>query len=246
MASATLQQAPEAPEKTNPFARIVGVIFSPKATFTSIGRQPTWLAPVILTTLISLAMNIVLAQRVDWRTYLQVQLEKTGRSGQITNEQQMNLAVKIQKIIRYVRGVIGDVSVVLLGSAIYLGIFNLIVGANVKFKSVLAVTAFVTIPTAIKELIGIAVLLLKDPSTINPDNFVMSGLNAFIGSNPPNWLLALGLTVDIFIFWGMYLAVVGFSSMGNKKIKRGTAFGAVFGIYLFFMLLAVGASAAFS
>lgn len=246
MASATLQQAPEAPEKVNFFGRLVGVIFSPKETFESIGRQPTWLAPVILTTLISLAMNIVLAQRVDWRAYIQMQLEKTGRSGQITNDQQMETTVKIQKIVRYTRGVIGDIFVVLFGAAIYLGIFNLIVGANLKFKSVLAVVSFVTIPTAIKELIGIGILLLKDPSTINPDNFITSGLNAFIGSNPPNWLLVLGLTVDIFIFWGMYLAVVGFSSLKNKKIKTGTAFGAVFGVYLISVLLALGITAAFS
>jgi hypothetical protein len=243
MASATLQQAPE---KVNSFGRIVGVIFSPQATFESVGRQPTWLAPVILTTLISLAMNIVLAQRVDWQSYIQMQLEKTGRSGQITNDQQMATAVKIQKIVRYTRGVVGDIFVVLFGAAIYLGIFNLIIGANLKFKSVLAVVSFVTIPTAIKELLGIGILLLKDPSTINPDNFIASGLNAFIGSNPPNWLLVLGLTVDIFIFWGMYLAVIGFRSLKNKKIKTGTAFGAVFGAYLFGVLLALGVTAAFS
>jgi hypothetical protein len=246
MASATLQQAPEAPEKVNSFGRIIGVIFSPKQTFESIGRQPTWLAPVILTTLISLAMNIVLAQRVDWQSYIQMQLEKTGRSGQITNDQQMATAVKIQKIVRYTRGVIGDVFAVLFGAAIYLGIFNLIIGANLKFKSVLSVVSFVTIPTALKELLGIGILLLKDPSTINPDNFIASGLNAFIGNNPPNWLLVLGLTVDVFIFWGMYLAVIGFSSLKNKKITTGTAFGAVFGVYLFSVLLALGITAAFS
>src|SRR5271167_4342073 len=152
MASATLQQAPEAPEKVNSFGRIIGVIFSPKQTFESIGRQPTWLAPVILTTLISLAMNIVLAQRVDWQSYIQMQLERTGRSGQITNDQQLATAVKIQRIVRYTRGVIGDVFAVFFGAAIYLGIFNLIIGANLKFKSVLAVVSFVTIPTALKEL----------------------------------------------------------------------------------------------
>ena len=45
MATATLQQAPEAPEKVNSFGRIVGVIFSPKETFESIARRPTWLVP---------------------------------------------------------------------------------------------------------------------------------------------------------------------------------------------------------
>jgi hypothetical protein len=246
MASATLQQAPEAPERVNSFGRIFGVIFSPKETFTSIGRTPTWIAPIILVTFISLAMNVVLANRADWPAYIQSQLEKTGRADRMPTGEALSTTVKAQKIVRYVRGVVGDICTVLLGAAIYLGIFNLIVGANVKFKSVLAVVSYVTVPTAIKELMGIGILYLKDPSSINPDNFVASGLGAFLGSNAPNWLFVLGITVDLFVYWGMLLAVIGFSSMGNKKVKTGTAFGAVLSVYLFFTLLAVGLTAAFS
>ena len=46
MASATLPSA-EVPEHGNSFARIFGVLFSPKATFQSIVRQPTWVVPII-------------------------------------------------------------------------------------------------------------------------------------------------------------------------------------------------------
>ena len=47
MASATLPSA-EVPERGNSFARIFGVLFSPKATFQSIVRRPTWLVPIML------------------------------------------------------------------------------------------------------------------------------------------------------------------------------------------------------
>jgi len=245
MATATLQQAPEAPEKVNSFGRIVGVIFSPKETFESIARQPTWLAPVIFVTIISFAMNVVLASRVDWPAYIQTQMERTGRTDQIPNAQVMNRVVMVQKSIRYVRGVVGDIFSVLFGAAIYLGIFNLIVGADLKFKTVLSIVSFAAVPTAVKELIGIGILFLKDPNTINPDNFIASNLGAFF-NNPPIWLMVLGITIDIFIYWGMYLVVVGFTSLHHKKIRAGTAFGAVLALYLFVVILTVGLTAAFT
>jgi hypothetical protein len=108
---------------------------------------------------------------------------------------------------------------------------------------VLAVVSYGLVPTMIKELLGIGILFLKDPSTINPDNFIASGLAAFLSPNAPYWLLALGLTVDIFIFWNLYLLVVGFISLKNRKIKTGTALGAVLGLYVFGVILTVGLTA---
>jgi Yip1-like protein len=247
MATVTTPAGPAPqPEPASAVGRIFGVFFSPRAAFESIARRPTWLAPLIVVTVISFGMNVVLAKRVDWRAYTQTQLEKTGRSDQVPNEQAMNRVVMGQKFSRYVRGVVGDTLAALFSSAIYLGIFNLLFNAELKFKSVLSVICFTMMPTALKELLGIGILYLKDPATINPDNFIASGLGAFLGSNVPNWLMVLGITVDLFVFWGMILAVIGFHSLNPKKIKTGTALGAVVGVYLFFVLLAVGVTAAFS
>ena len=239
-------QAPESSERVNSIGRIFGVLFSPQATFQSIARKPTWLAPILFLTLISLGMNHLLATRVDWRSYIQTQLEKTGRADQIPNEQAMNRVVQVQKYIRYVRGVVGDLFAALFGAAIYLGIFNLLVGADLKFKSVLAVVSFTMMPTAVKELLGIGILFFKDPSTVNPDNFIASGLGAFLGSNVPNWVMVLGVTVDLFIYWGMILSVIGFHALNPKKIPTKTAIAAVVGVYVVSVLLAVGLTAAFS
>ena len=243
----TTSAAPaEAPESVNSLGRICGALFSPKATFESIARKPSWLAPILVLTVISFGMNALLAARVDWRGYIQTQLEKTGRADQVPNEQALDRVVMVQRYVRYTRGVVGDVCVALFGAAIYLGIFNLFVGADLRFKSVLSVVSFAMMPTALKEILGIGILFLKEPGTINPDNFIASGLAAFLGSNPPNWLLALGVSVDIFTYWGMILLIIGFHALNPRKIKTGTAAGAVVGVYLFFVLLAVGLTAAFA
>ena len=79
MASATLPSA-EVPERGNSFARIFGVLFSPKATFQSIVRRPTWLVPVImLGILVSLGAVMLFGHRGGWPSYFERQMANNSR-----------------------------------------------------------------------------------------------------------------------------------------------------------------------
>jgi hypothetical protein len=49
---------------------------------------------------------------------------------------------------------------------------------------------------------------------------------------------------DIFEVWTLILAAIGFSCVG--KVKKGTAFGIVFGWYILLALVGLGFAAAFS
>ncbi|MGO9603221.1 MAG: YIP1 family protein [Candidatus Binataceae bacterium] len=248
MASATLPSA-ETPERGNSLGRIFGVLFDPKGTFQSIVRRPTWLAPILVLTVISLGMNSMLAIRVDWRAYLENQLERTGRLDRIPKEQRqqtLTAAAIAQKYTMYFRGATGDIVLALFASAIYLGLFNLLVGAELKFKTVLSIVSYTMMPTALKEILGIVILFFKVPGTVNPINFIASSVGAFLSNDSPTWLLTLGVTIDVFAYWTMILAVIGLHAANPKKIKIGTAAAVVIGLYLFFVALAVGLTAVFT
>src|SRR5713101_6232998 len=45
-------EAPQAPGPINHFARIIGVFFSPTATFEDIAKRPSWILPVVLMTVL--------------------------------------------------------------------------------------------------------------------------------------------------------------------------------------------------
>jgi hypothetical protein len=65
---------PEPQASISPFGRIVGVLFSPKKTFEDIARKPSWLLPVVLSTLLGILSTVVLNQRMDWREYISQQI----------------------------------------------------------------------------------------------------------------------------------------------------------------------------
>jgi hypothetical protein len=241
--------SPEPTKSVSSLGRILGVIFSPKPTFESIVRYPTWLAPLIALTLFSFIVSSVLAKRADWKQIVREQLEQSGKLDKIPadkREDTISGGAIVGKNITYVAGLIAPSFLILITSAIYLAAFNLIFGAQLGFKTTLSIVSYASIPSALRAILGTVILLLKDPATINPNNFVASNVAAFLSSDSPKWLLTLGSFLDIFAFWSLVLTAIGFSVVNPKKIKSGSAIGVVIGVYLAFLFLFVGLAAAFA
>src|SRR5512137_914777 len=57
MATTTPIPAPEAPVTISPFGRVIGVFFSPGKTFEDIVRKPSWMLPLLLTTILSIGVS---------------------------------------------------------------------------------------------------------------------------------------------------------------------------------------------
>src|SRR5215475_4529279 len=128
MASTTMP-APEAQATIGPMGRIVGVFFSPKSTFEDIVRKPSWLAPVILMTVVSLIACAIFNQRVNWREFMSQQIEKNPSTANMPEEQKQQRiegGLKIAPIFTYVIGAVAPIlSAVILGLVLW-GAYNLL------------------------------------------------------------------------------------------------------------------------
>ena len=67
--------APEAQVSISPFGRVLGVLFSPGKTFEDIVRKPSWMLPLVLTTILSIAVSFSIGQRINWREFMSQQIE---------------------------------------------------------------------------------------------------------------------------------------------------------------------------
>ncbi len=233
--------APEAQATLSPFGRVIGVLFSPKHTFEDIARKPSWVAPILLLTVIALAMNALLANKADWRSFSEEQLMSSPRGQQIPADQKelaIDRGAKGNQYFCYVRGVVGTSFLALFLALIYWGAYALIGGARLTFGKSFAVVAFTMVPGGIRELLGIPILILKDPSTLgNPYNFVGSNPGAYMSMSDPKWLSALASSFDVFIIWSVVLTAIGFHCMDPKKLTMSKSAGIAVGVYLFFAVL---------
>ena len=246
MSSATLQQAPEAPEKGNSFGRLIGAIFSPRETFESIARRPTWLVPIILLCAVQCAVIGIYGQRVGWRSLLEKQMGANAQFQQLPaaqQQQRIEVALPYVSKIAYAEVIIGPFVALFLFAGIFWLIFNMGAGAKIGYRIAMGVVSYSFVPTIVGSLLGILVLYLKDPSTVDLQNLVATNVASYLSSEAPAWMHALRL-VDVFLIWEMILLAMGFSAAAPKKLSTAGAFAWIFGLWTLVLLCWIGFAAA--
>ncbi|MGD0403311.1 MAG: YIP1 family protein [Candidatus Acidiferrales bacterium] len=245
--------SPEAAPSVSSIGRIFGAIFSPKLTFESIAQRPTWILPLVLISILSIVTIFVFSQRVGWRSFMIRQDQQNSRlqkqMDQMTPEQRekmLDQQTKIAPIFGYVFGVLGIFIVAVIIAAVLMVAFNMMIGGGIGFKTSLGIVTHSWVPGIIGGLLGILVLFLKDPSTIDLQHLVAANAGAFLSDDAPKWQEALLGSFDLFTFWNMILMGIGYSAINPKKISFGKALGTVVVVWAIYVVCKVGIAAAFS
>jgi hypothetical protein len=249
MSNATSAPTPGAPAEPNSLARLFGAIFSPKPTFESIARRPTWLLPILLGCIVFIGVVAAFSYRGGWQSFMEKQDANNSRVQNMSPEAREKLIqtqAKIAPIFGYVEGVIVPFTSALAVAGVLLGAFTITGTTKTDFKTSLGIVAFASTPWLIHGLLGTLIVFLKDPSTVDLQNLVASNAGAFLSGDAPKWLAALLGSIDIFSIWNLALLGIGFSATNPKKLSFGGAFGTVLAIWSFYVILKVALIAAFT
>jgi len=214
----------------SPVGRIIGVFFSPKATFEDIVRRPGWLLPVIILAFLGLAVAIGLNQKMNWREFMTQQIEKSPAASTMSaeqKEQRIEAGAKVAPISTYIFGVPAPLILVLVVVLVMWGAYNVLGGVNVGYKTTLSIVSHAYVPVILGNLVFLIVLFLKAPGTIDLENPVATNLAAFT-------------------LWVVALIGIGFAATNPKKLKGGTSFGIAFAMFAAYVVIRVGLAFAFS
>jgi hypothetical protein len=252
MASSAMP-TPEASESVSSIGRIFGVFLSPKATFESIVRRPTWIVPFILICLGGVSVTWLFGQRVGWRGFMEKQIAASASAQRQfeamtpeQREQAIEQRAKYAPAFGYALTTVGTLIVFLIIAGVFMAIFNM-AGGQMRFVTSLGIVAYAWLPWLIHGLLGILTLFLKDPSTVDLQNLVASNPGALMSDDASKVLISALGAIDLFSFWTMILMGIGYSATNPKKISLGKAFGYVFAMWLLFVLVfKVGIPAIFS
>jgi hypothetical protein len=226
--------AVETPAAISPFGRVVGIFFSPTATFADIARKPNWILPVILTTVLGIIALTALNQRMNWREYISDKIEKDPRASQLTAEQkerQVEISAKVTTYVLYAAGVFGSIVFVTVVGGILMGAYNLLGGAGAKYSQAMAVVAHAGLVGIVSTPIFLLVLFLKPRGTLDPDNPVATNVAALLPEESAKWLVTLCKSLDIFTIWSLILIAIGFAAVNPKKLKGAKSFVIVFSVW---------------
>jgi hypothetical protein len=237
------EQEPEA--KIGAMGRVIGVLFSPKATFEDIVRKPNWIVPVLLMMLFTTGAGVMLGQKVDWNSFIRQQSERTASFNNLPQDQQeqrVTIGAKFAPYFADCAGLFIPIGLLLTTLILWLA-FNLFTGSSLKFSVAWAIICYGAVPLILASILGMVVAGLKAPGTLNPERYLASNLAAYLPGDAPHWQVVAGTILDIFGIWTLVLNSIGFSVANPKKISTGTAYGIVFGLWIAYAVIRVGLAA---
>jgi hypothetical protein len=250
-----ISQAPSQPSlETPPLSegqRLLDTFIAPSKAFTDLRRNASWWAPFLIMTIISMFFVSVADKKVGFRkiaeNQLRTQPKQADQLEQMTpaqREKNMQQRTSVTKGISYGFFVMTLIWYVLV-AAVLLATLKFGLSANVKFKTLFALVLYSSLPGILKAILGIVSILagvagdaftFQNPIASNPGYFMDPAANPVLYSFLSSF--------DIFTIWTLSLAAIGITCI--SKVKRGAAFGVVFGWFFLLVLVGTGITAAFA
>jgi hypothetical protein len=228
--------------------RVVDTFVAPAKTFTDILRSASWWMPFLISSIVGLVFAYTILNKIG----LPALVDGVIHHSKMLEDQVANatpdVAAKIRSRIEtnfkfsYAGPAIGLV-IGFICAGVLTGSANFIFGGRAKYKQILAVWFYATLPLVVFNLLIIVSAyagLSGDQFDIN--NALGTNIGYYLsGGDMPHWLVTLLSAVDLFAIWIAILLTIGVSIVAG--IKRSSAAIVVFGWWIVFVLLKVAGAA---
>jgi len=228
--------------------RLIGIFVSPTEAFTDIVNRPSlaWLAPLVLLTIFAVVSAGLVIRRVGMEQIVRSQLAQSRMAQNLTPEQ-LEQAVERGVTIGKYQAHIAPLLFPFIGLLVIAGVFalmtNFVLGSEVKYGTLMSVTAYGMMPGLVLAILNIITMHLKDPADIDIRNIVASNLGPLVSAESSKVLHRLASSIDIFSFWQIALMALGIATAARFSFGKGLVVVAV--PWLVWVLAAAGLSALF-
>jgi hypothetical protein len=131
-------------------------------------------------------------------------------------EKAIATGAKIGSIAGWIGAAVGVPFSVLIVAGVLTGLFNGLLGTELKFVQMFAITAYAFLVRVLFNLLLILLLYLKPPEDFNPQLSPFSAAAYMNRLENPKWLMALAGSLDLFTIWTIVLLAIGFSTAAKK------------------------------
>lgn len=206
------------PAPLNVFARFIGILTAPRATYESVVANPKWLGMYLLTaTLIAFGAALPMTTDAGKQAAVDQQVSAIEGFGMEVSDEQYASMHKGTAILPYTTGVsvlVGMVLVFVVMSGILFAIFNAAMGGEARYKQVLTV------------LVHSSVIAAVGAAFAGPLNYFRGSVQspATLGALLPmldekSFIGKLAGMVDLFTIWGLIVLAIGLAVLYRRKTQ---------------------------
>jgi len=224
--------------------RVVDTFVAPTKTFKDILRDSSWWLPYLLGALLGILFAYVILNKVGVATLVDgvvhhsKTLEDTLANATQADAARIRGRIETQFKFSYAGPMIGLLSG-LLCAGVLLGTANFVFGGKAKYKQMLAVWFYASLPLVLfYQLVIISIYAGMGGDQFDIQNAIGTNIGYYLsGSELPRWMVTLLAALDVFAIWTALLLTLGVSIVAG--IKRSSAAIVVFGWWFLFVLLKV-------
>ena len=224
--------------------RILNTFIAPSKTFSDLRRNSRWWVPWIVLAIASVVFMVVIEQKVGFDQIAHTMTANSSRAAQMEQlppdqrAQRYESMAKFTRILAYASP-LTTLLVYLIIAAVLMGTFRFGAGADVGYKTSLAIVIYGSLPFVISALLGILSLSAgANPGSFNLNNPVASNPAYFMDMAGNKFFYTLASALDVFTIWSIVLMAIGFAR--NSKLRAGTCFTVIASWYLLWKLLTAG------
>jgi hypothetical protein len=207
------------------FARVIGIITSPKATYEAIVKVPRTIGVLALMALVIGASQSAFTMTATGRqAMLDLQTQQIEKFTHTPVTPEMYDSLERRAPYAPLTTVISmfifmPLVLLIVGGLIFL-VFNVVLGGTAEFKQVMAIVAHALVISGLAALFGMAMNFARGTMTTSPANIGLLLPMLPEGSFVANFLGA----IDLFNVWGTIVTAIGLGVLYRRK-TAGIAFG---------------------
>ena len=225
-------QSETSPASMNVFARFIGILTAPRATYEKVVANPKWLGMYLLTaTLIAFGAALPMTTDAGKQAAVDQQVSAIEGFGMQVSDEQYAAMHKGTAMLPYTTAisvVVGMVLGYLLMSGILFAIFNAAMGGEARFKQVFTV------------LVHSSVIGAVGAAFAGPLNYVRGSVQspATLGALLPmlddtSFMGKLAGMIDLFTIWGTVVLAIGLAVLYRRKTQPiATTFLALYAVII--------------
>jgi hypothetical protein len=199
--------------------RLSGVFFEPGKVFADVAQRPRWIAPILVSILIGLCFVYAISTHIGWEQTIRQTFANNPRTADMPADQREKMiatGAKFASIFGWVGALLGAPLSVLIVAGVLTGLFNGLLGTELKFAQTFAVTAYALLVRALWNALMILLVYLKPPEDFNMQVSPFSPAAYMNRLETPKWLMSLAGSLDLFTIWSIILLAIGFSVAAKK------------------------------
>jgi len=239
---------PQEPAPLSEVQRLVDTFIAPSKTFTDLRRSAMWWAPYIIIVIVGFLFVYTIDQKIGFQKVVDNQIQMQPKVAERIESlpagqraQAIQRQVAITKFIAYAVPVLALIIYAIFAAVIFAAV-KFGANAEVKFKTVFALIVYTRLPELVRSILAsISILAGVSTDSFDINNPLATNGAYFLDPSGSPILRALLGSFDIITIWTLVLVAIGIPCIA--KVKRGTAFGIVFGWFAFTILLKVGLAA---